>query len=102
VALGEHAIGIGPVDQRVAARRRRGDVDVLALEVGGVLVAVSDGYPGEETAQAGFSEAARVPLTREWPESGKIPGPPRPVAVAEAEPRLAVASHHAAGAANAA
>ena len=89
------------MDQPVPARRRRCDVDVLPLEVGGVLIAVPHRDPGEETAEAGLAEPTRVALAREWPEPRKRARPRRPVTVTEAEPRLPIASHHSAAAADA-
>src|SRR6185436_19899962 len=84
------AILVRPVHEHVLAVRDPGEREVLALEVGRVVVAVADGYPfpDPEPLRLLQTAAARVPRRRR-------PGRERPtrdgVPVAEAEPGLAIA-----------
>ena len=91
VALGDRAGRVRPVHEAVAAGRQAGHVDVLALEVGRVVVAPAGRDPDEQLEQPPLAEAAAAGVRRPRLVAGEAGRAADAVAVAEAEAGLAVA-----------
>src|SRR3954452_2676139 len=90
VELAQAAVGVDAVHELVATTPEPGEQQVLAFEIGGVVVAVADGDPLADAEPRGLAEpAARgVDLSRRA-RGERVPGDR--VSIAQAEARLAVA-----------